>query len=370
MNILLVTMEMQVGGAETHLFELAQELKKRGNNVYVMSAGGKYAEALKENNIEHIYAPLKNKKPQNMLKSYEIIKKVIEDKSIDVVHAHARIPAFIAGLVCKKLKKPLVTTIHGIYKINFIFKLLTNWGEKSLAVSEDIRKQVMRDYNIKGEDIKVTVNGINTDAFCKGEKLNIRNEFKLAENSFNIVHVSRIDEMSSNVSKLLIDAMGELNKKINNKINLIIVGDGNDFSNISKIASAHNNVIMTGLRTDVSDILKECDLFVGVSRAALEAMSSELPVILAGNKDYGQGYIGIFDETKLSKAIETNFCFRGCEEVTKENLIEDIVRIYNMSLEDRDKLGAFGRDVVNKYYSINKMANDAENMYKEVIKGE
>ena len=28
MNILLVTMEMQVGGAETHIFELAKELKK------------------------------------------------------------------------------------------------------------------------------------------------------------------------------------------------------------------------------------------------------------------------------------------------------------------------------------------------------
>lgn len=370
MNILLVTMEMQVGGAETHVFELAKELKNKGNNVYVMSAGGKYAEALKANNIEHIYAPLKNKKPQNMLKSYKIIKKVIEDKNIDVVHAHARIPAFIAGLVCKKLKKPLVTTIHGIYKVNFILKLLTNWGEKSLAVSKDIREQVIKDYNIKEDDIKVTVNGINTDTFCSGENLKIREEFKLGENSFNIVHVSRIDEMSSNVSKILIDAMGELNEKIHSDFNLIIVGDGDDFSNIIKLASAHNNVIMAGLRTDVSEILKECNVFVGVSRAALEAMSCELPVILAGNKDYGQGYIGIFDDGKLSKAIETNFCCRECDEVTKERLAEDIFKIYNMSLEDRDKLGVFGRKVVNENYSINRMVNDAENMYKEVMKVE
>ena len=82
MNILLVTMEMQVGGAETHVFELAKELKKRGNNVIVMSAGGKYADELEKAGIKHIYAPLKNKKPQNILKSYKIIKETVINKNV------------------------------------------------------------------------------------------------------------------------------------------------------------------------------------------------------------------------------------------------------------------------------------------------
>ena len=149
MNILLVTMEMQIGGAETHIFELARELKRRNHNVYVMSAGGKYAEMLEKIEISHIFAPLKDKHPKNMLKSYKLIEKVINEKQIDIVHAHARIPAFIASKACKKMHIPFVTTSHGIYRVNFILKILTNWGQKTLAVSEDIKKEIVADYKVK-----------------------------------------------------------------------------------------------------------------------------------------------------------------------------------------------------------------------------
>ena len=44
MRILLVTMGMDIGGAETHILELAKELKRRGHEVYVVSNGGKYIE--------------------------------------------------------------------------------------------------------------------------------------------------------------------------------------------------------------------------------------------------------------------------------------------------------------------------------------
>ena len=60
MNILLVTMSMDIGGAETHILELAKALKKRENNVYVVSAGGKLVNELVDNDVEHIYAPLKD----------------------------------------------------------------------------------------------------------------------------------------------------------------------------------------------------------------------------------------------------------------------------------------------------------------------
>lgn len=359
MNILLVTMEMQVGGAETHIFELAKELKQRNMNVYVVSAGGNYAELLEHTGIEHIYAPLKNKKLINMVKSFQIIKRVVEEKKIDVIHAHARIPAFISSKVCKAKKIPLVTTAHGIYKVNFLLKILTNWGRKTLAVSEDIKKELINDYHLKDENIAVTVNGINTKTFCKEKSDKITDE-----NHFNIIHVSRLDNESSNVAKLLINSLDDMQKEANNRIALTIVGDGNEFETIKLLAKDRKDVILTGLRTDVAELLKRADLFIGVSRAALEAMACELPVILAGNEAYGQGKIGIFTEEKLQEAIETNFCCRGCPEVTKESLEKDILEVYQMHEEKRKILGRYGRNVVEKYYSTKKMADDAEKMYK------
>ena len=41
-NILLSLMQLNIGGAETHVVELAKELKRKGFNVIVTSNGGVY----------------------------------------------------------------------------------------------------------------------------------------------------------------------------------------------------------------------------------------------------------------------------------------------------------------------------------------
>ena len=108
---------------------------------------------------------------------------------------------------------------------------------------------------------------------------------------------------------------------------------------------------MTGGRTDINELVAVADVFVGVSRAALEAMAAEKPVIVAGN----EGYIGLFGEDKLELAQENNFCCRGCE-LSNENLLyRDVVHAFNdLTEEQRQKMGAYGREVIFKYYSGRK----------------
>lgn len=364
MNILLVTMSMDIGGAETHILELAKELKKRKNNVFVVSAGGKLVEKLIESGIEHVYAPLKDKKINHIIKSYKTIKSMIIEKKIDVVHAHARIPGAICGTVCKKMHVPFVTTVHGIYKVNFIYKLLTNWGERTLAVSEDIKNQVIKDYKLKKENVKVTINGIDTEKFKKNleKKQEMQKEIGLKSGKKTVIHISRLDRESSNVAETLIKISPSLAKK---GVQIVIVGDGNNFDELKKIASNAPNVIMTGARTDVNDVLNVADVFVGVSRSALEAMATEMIVILAGNKAYNQGYQGIFEKEKLKDALNTNFCCRAMKMLEPEELESDIEKALKMN--ENDEMGKYNRNVVERYYSVQKMADDAVQMYNEIL---
>ena len=124
-------------------------------------------------------------------------------------------------------------------------------------------------------------------------------------------------------------------------------------------------ITMTGGRTDINELVAVADVFVGVSRAALEAMAAEKPVIVAGN----EGYIGLFGEDKLELAQENNFCCRGCE-LSNENLLyRDVVHAFNdLTEEQRQKMGAYGREVIFKYYSVTKMAGDCVCAYNAAWK--
>ena len=369
MNILMALMSLDIGGAETHVAELSKELKRRGHNITVASNGGVYVKELEDFGIKHYKVPLQNKHPKNILSSVSLLKKIIKDEKMNMVHSHARIPSFLLGKIKKSMDFPFVTTAHWVFTTKYGLKYITDWGQKTLAVSEDIKKYLMDNYAIPETDITVTVNGIDTEKFCKktpDEK--ICKEFGIAENDKTIVYVSRMDADRSLVAHQLISAVEALYPIIED-LKCIIVGDGNDFDAVKAEADKVNekigkNIIsLAGRRTDISEIISLADLFVGVSRAALEAMAAEKPSIIAGN----EGYIGLFGEDKLDVSLKTNFCCRGEGLSKTEVLTQDIANFFGMWEEEKDKIGKYGRELVLKNYSVTKMANDAEKVYREAM---
>ena len=57
-NILLSLMQLNIGGAETHVVELAKELKRKGFNVIVTSNGGVYVKELEDAGKSFEYAEI------------------------------------------------------------------------------------------------------------------------------------------------------------------------------------------------------------------------------------------------------------------------------------------------------------------------
>lgn len=367
-NILMLLMKLDIGGAETHVVELSKELKKRGYNIVIASNGGVYTKELEEAGIKHYDVPLQNKHPKNVIKSFKLIKKIIEDEKIDIVHSHARIPSYIVGKIHKKMNFSFVTTAHWVFSTKYGLKYITNWGEKTIAVSEDIKEYLIKNYHLKEDDITVTINGIDTEKFSPNtDGGDVKEEFGIKEDDRLIVYVSRMDADRSLAAHMLIEAIPKLDMIVDN-IKVLIVGGGNDFENIKKEAERVNTelgreaVITTGARTDINRLVAPAELFVGVSRAALEAMAAGKPTIIAGN----EGYIGLFDEEKSDIAYSTNFCCRGCGGTFVETLANDIGVFFGMWDEDKEKLSKFSRDFVCRRYSVKRMADDAEHVYKSV----
>lgn len=365
MKILMTLMGLEIGGAETHVVELSKALKNMGHEIVVASNGGVYQKELEEYGIRHIKIPLHSKKPTCFIKSYFLLKKLFDNESFDIVHAHARIPAYICGLLAKKYSFRYVTTAHWVFKITPLWKKLANWGEKTIAVSDDIKEYLIKNYGVWSDNIFTTINGIDTVKFSKDtDWSDIKKEFSLNDDSYRILYVSRMDDSRSAVAFMTSSAMPEI-LKIKPNAELIIVGDGNDFERLKAHTDKINNTIgkevikLTGARVDINKFVASADAFVGVSRSALEAMATGIPVIIAGN----EGYIGIFSEDKFKVSYDTNYCCRGCEPATTELVTRDLISIIKMTSEELVKVSEYNKKIIDTYYSAYAMAKDYNDMY-------
>lgn len=368
-------MSMHIGGAETHILELCRELKKRDCEITLASFGGVYADELEKLGVLCVKLPLNTKHPVSVIKSYNGLEKLIRDGDFDIVHAHARIPAFIVGLLHDKLtdsdgrKFRFVTTAHLNFSVNPLWRKISRWGEQVMAVSSDIADYLTEEYGCPRSRIQLTINGVDTKKFSADTPFDaILEKHSLERERFRVVYMSRLDADRADPAYRLLSIAPKISEKYPNT-DIIIVGGGSEFDKLNEIArrinknACRNLVTMTGSVSNTNEYCAAADIFIGVSRSALEAMSAAKPVIIAGN----QGALGIFEESKIADAVNTNFCCRGFDVETEESLLADISSLIDMSAEDRAKMGAFNRDFIYKNYTACRMADDYIKMYEKTL---
>ena len=77
MKILMATMGLDIGGAETHIVELAKELKAEGHDIVVASNGGVYVPEIVAAGIRHYQVPMHRRDAGCMLRSRKLLKEII-----------------------------------------------------------------------------------------------------------------------------------------------------------------------------------------------------------------------------------------------------------------------------------------------------
>ncbi len=365
MKVLMVTMGMGIGGAETHILELCGAFAARGIEVFVASAGGVYVSELEKMGVSHIQLPLNQKTPLSLLRARTGLAKLIREEKFDIVHAHARIPAFICAGLRKKYGFRFVTTDHLDFRLTPLLKRLTNWGEYTFAVSEDLKRYLMDHFHINPKHIALTVNGINTEKFKPREIDKARRDTFDAQDRTVLLHISRLEEHLSVCVRALMGAVALLE----GKVTLVVIGDG-AYAEVLKQEAAiineklgYSAVIFAGATTEVESYIAASDIVIAPSRAAMEAMSCGKPTIVSGS----QGHGGIFREEITEGAVKSNFCFRGFGLPTKEILKEEIEIVMGMDTQARKQLGLFGREYIKKYYSVDVMADTQLEGYRQVL---
>ena len=360
---MLLTNSFSTGGVETHILSLAKELQNRGWFVAVASAGGSLEKELTKLNIPHIYLPLDERSVYNILLARKLLIEAQTEYRFDILHAHSRLSAFTVSLLPKRLQGRFVTTAHLNFKVTPLTRFFSRWGEKTLAVSEDIRAYLVREYGLSYRQVSLTVNGIDTAHFDEKGVVSINcNETAFDSPKEKIIlHISRMDKDRAKTAFLLCDALPKIRESCNAR--LILVGGGECLSTLEKRVAEdpllQGAVSVVGEVVDILPYLKLADVFVGVSRAALEAMSCGIPTVLSGNS----GYMGIYRTKSLSEAASSNFCCRGAYAPTAKALARDLTQVLTQDPNTLANLSQECRDTVLRYYSLNTMTDDCEALY-------
>jgi len=370
LTVLLALMALDAGGAETHAVSLAKQLKKRGVNVIVASHGGKLTKVLEDSGICHYTLPLDRKSPIHLASSIRGLTDIVKRHQVNIVHAHARIPAWISQWVSFITGCPYITTSHGIYSTGWGMRHITTWGRKVIAVSEDVKNHLINGFKVNPDKIVVIPNGIDLEQFNPQnvDSFTVKQELGLKPEDLKIIYISRLMGARGEIALRLIEAMPEIVEVFPTAI-LVIVGEGDKYETIKQQAAEYNlkfqqnKVIVTGARLDTPIFMNMADVAVGVGRVALEAMAMEKPVIIAGEA----GFMGILGPENFKVAMKHNFSGRGANMKTDALSIAEAIKTLLSDAELRKKLGAFGRQEVAKHFSIETMTDEVLRVYHQVI---
>lgn len=299
---------LESGGVERGTIEVAAALIAAGHKAIVVSGGGHMVAELEALGAEHIELPI-GKKSLTSLRYIPILRRLMREKQVDIVHLRSRLPAWLGYLAWKKLdtatRPRLVTTVHGPYTPNFYSAVMLK-GERIIAVSDMIVSYIHQHYPwVDSDRVTRIYRGVDPVAFSPEYQpesawlTHWQTEFPQAVGKWTITLSGRITRWKGQLD--LLEIVARL-KAEGIPVHALIVGGAHPrkqqfLREIEAEISRRNlggDVTLVGQRSDLKDIMTISDVVLSLStepeafgRVSLEALSLGRPVL-----GYAHGGVG------------------------------------------------------------------------------
>ena len=363
MKILFLANHLNVGGISSYLFTLASGLKQKGHQVYLASSGGELEDKFIQAGITLFKAPLatKNEISPKIFLSFLKLKKIVRELDIDLIHSHSRTTQVLGERLARALGKAHIFTCHGFFNPRLLRRIFGCWGQKVIAISQQVKEHLIVDFKLDKNKITVIHNGIDTKNFGDfSARVKIRQELGLLPADFLVGIIARLSDVKGH--SYLIRAMQEVIKNFPNT-KLLIIGQGKTKDALTQEAQdlgLKSSIIFIPEAKNTKDWLAAMDVFVmpslqeGLGLALMEAMAQGLAVVgscVGGIKtlilDKVNGLlVAPADATALAQAMVT--------------LLSDA--------QLRRVLGAKGREFIMANFSKEEMVDKTEIVYQQVLR--
>lgn len=296
----LMTEPFGIGGVQSDLLTLSEDLTRRGHEVYVATTEGVLLDEVKRKGARHVDIDFHWDGLRGLWRAVRALRAAVRDHAIELVAPQSVRSTIVAWLALRvvpfatrvpgtRSRIPIVTTIHNIHNprhFAYAGHLLQHGADYVIFESHYERNRVLAS-GLADARSCVIHSGIDTDRFAVREAdAAILARHALSSDRHVIFGiVARLSEEKGHA--YLVDAFARVHRDAPHA-RLMIIGDGPLLDEVrAHVARAGVNdaVIFTGMQRDIPAYLSVLDVFVLASTresfplAAREAMAAGRPVI-------------------------------------------------------------------------------------------
>jgi len=369
-RILFVVLQLDAGGSERVVFELARSLDPTEFDVYVAAFKSGVLEPAFRKTCKEVFFIEKRLSfdPLAMLK----LSKIIQRNRIDVVNAHHYLPCFYSFLGASIFhRRKLIYTEHSVPEVvdvarskhGSLFEVMLHRIDVVIGVSREITTEFKKSYSRHTDKFTTVLNGVDVEKFRgNGCREDVRSQFGFSPQHYVVGMVANFRKVKNHAC--LIRAVARL-KKDCPQLRVLLVGTGfpgdtenseGDIRNLTKEYGLAERVVFSGYQKDIPAMLSAFDVFClpsfseGLPVSVLEAMSSGLVVI-------GSRVSGISEVIEHGK---TGYLFSSNDDEALSGLIAMIIK--NKHMNNLIRLNA--EEKIKIYYSKDIWMKKMLNLFK------
>jgi len=369
-NILFLTCSLEVGGTETHIYQLISNLNKNKfrSVVCCLYDPGSYGNTLIKNRVR-VYHNLIKKKT-DLLCCWKFAK-ICREENIQIIYIVNFPITILWGIICgilsgNKLFLTRITTTRSsntsdVLRWRILNRLLLPFVKKIVVQAELHRDYVVRKEGMRAEKVEVIYNGVDLKQFKYGaDKKSFKEILNIPDKAPVVGIVARLSCEKGH--EVFLKAAKKINEQIPSA-HFIIVGDGEESEMLKQMASdfmIQSKTHFVGAVTNIPEIVPLFDVAVLCS-IAKETFSNAILEYMALSKPVVATDLGSISEQVIDG--ETGFLVSPGD---YNALAGRIMKLLNDPVL-ADKMGKAGRELVDKKFAVKEMVNKYESLFEGLV---
>jgi glycosyltransferase involved in cell wall biosynthesis len=359
------------GGGQIHVRSLLTALARRGHELHLAAPcdGDSFAGLDRRGVVLHEISMTRSPRPRNITALVDLL----ERTGSGILHLHGSLAAVwgrIAGMFSGDVS--VVYTYHGVHYLRGrrfprtqLFyaadRLLAGRADRVICVSEADRRLVVRSGLARPENVRVVKNGIDFREVIESGRGGKESRLDFPEADRIVVTVARLHRQKGH-EHLLRAAVKVLEGFP--RTTFLLVGDGPERVNLMGLANRlgiRKQVAFLGEREDVPRLLSMSDLFLlpslweGMPLSVLEAAFLRVPMVVSAV----DGVREVLRNREHALLVPPG----------DEDAIAHAVGAVLSGSVDTESMKDAAARLVEREYSVEKMARETEALYRELRGG-